>query len=253
MSRYGGSDSSLSKRQKRMHVGARVGSLGLLFAIATTFPLLPLHASDSDPDYKAEPASIQVPPELAPAVRQELSADAIRVAGPDGAFCEIWLRINIPPAATMNRDTGVAFGQIAEGSLIGAVRFDGNAADYRNQSIRPGVYTLRYTLQPVNANPTGVSPFRDFLLLVPAGVDLTPAPLAEKDLLDASRKASGTQHPSIWSLLPDNAAPVTLPAMRHGDPGNFWGVYFRAPVPTAAGNPAPAVMGLILVGHAVTT
>jgi hypothetical protein len=258
MSRYETDTSGFFSALKRLKLSTFICSSGLLLLVATALAFRPVHAAlaiptDPDPGYKAEPANIPVPQELAGPVRAEISSDAIRVTGPDGAFCEIWLRTNIPPAANMNRDTGVIFGQIAEGTLIGAIHFEGNAADFHNQSIRPGIYTLRYQVQPVDASHTGVSPFRDFLLLVPAGVDLTPAPLAGNDLLDASKKASGTQHPSVWSLLPDNAAPVTLPATRHGDPGDFWTVYFRASIPAAPGNSAPAVMGLIIVGHAATT
>jgi hypothetical protein len=225
-------------------------SLFLLFALSTLSALRMPPSVDSDGDYKADVATSHPPQELAGPIRDSLSPNAVRVSNANGTFCQIWLRPNVPPATTMNRDTGVVFGQIAEGTLIGAVRLESAATDYHNQSIKPGVYTLRYYLQPVNAEHTGVSPFRDFLLLVPAGVDLTPARLTGDDLLNASRKASGTDHPSVWSLLPDNAAPVTLPSTRHADPGDFWVLYFRAGVPSAAGNPAPAVMGLILVGHA---
>jgi hypothetical protein len=255
MSRHEPHKSRLQDSLRQIRLSSFICWCGVLLLLATALSFRPVHAiaTDADPGYKAEAENIPVPQELAAAIRQEINPEAIRVTGPDGAFCEIWLRSNIPPAATMNRDIGVIFGQLTEGTLIGAIRFEGNASDFHNQSIRPGIYTLRYQVQPVDAGHTGVSPFRDFLLLVPAGVDLTPAPLTGNDLLDASKKASSTQHPSVWSLLPDNATPVTLPAMRHGDPGDFWTVYFRVSVPAAAGNPAPAVMGLILVGHAATT
>jgi hypothetical protein len=255
MSRSETNESGLLSSLRQVRLSTVICTAGLLLLVAAALTFHPAHAIPTDPDsaYKAEAASIPVPQELSPAIRKEMTDDAIRIIGPDGAFCEIWLRANIPPASTMNRDTGVIFGQLAEGTLIGAIRFEGNASDFHNQSIRPGIYTLRYQVQQVDASQTGVSPFRDFLLLVPAGINLTPAPLTGNDLLDASKKASGAQHPSVWSLLPDNAAPVTLPATRHGDPGDFWTVYFRASIPSAPGNPAPAVMGLIVVGHAATT
>ena len=255
MSRYETLKSELASSLRQIRLSTFICTSGVLLILATALTFRPANAIPTEPDstYKAEAVSLPVPQELAAAIRQEINPEAIRITGPDGAFCELWPRNNIPPAATMNRDTGVIFGQIAEGTLIGVIRFEGDASDFHNQFIRPGIYTLRYQVQPVDANHTGVSPFRDFLLLVPAGVDLTPAPLIGNDLLDDSKKASGTQHPSVWSLLPDNAAPVTLPATRHGDPGDFWTVYFRASIPAAAGNPAPAVMGLVLVGHAATT
>ncbi|MFZ0881382.1 MAG: hypothetical protein WA002_17940 [Candidatus Acidiferrales bacterium] len=207
------------------------------------------HTGAADSGYKVHVVQDSAPQELTAAVRETMAPDALRISGPDGHFGTLWLRQNIPPASSTNRAPGVAFGQLSEGSLIGAVRIAGTAADYRNQAIRPGVYTLRYDIQPIDANHAGVSPYRDFLLLVPASLDLTPAPILGKDLLDDSRKASGTTHPLVLSLLPPDAAPVTIPVVTHVADGDLWVLYFRAAVPAAATNPGPAVLGLIIVGH----
>ncbi len=111
--------------------------------------------------------------------------------------------------------------------------------------MKPGVYTLRYMLQPVDGNHQGVSPYRDYLLAVPAALDSAPADLAVADLLKLSRKASGTGHPSVWSLVSADSAPATLPAIAHQDDGDLWIAYFQAPLAP------PAKMGLVVVGHAV--
>lgn len=194
--------------------------------------------------YKVESAATAAPQEVSAAVRDELSSSAIHVSGPAGALCEIWLRKSIPPPATPSTALGISFGQIEEGTLVGAIRFDLKNADYREQTIQPGVYTMRYMLQPVDGNHQGVSPFRDYLLLSPAALDTSPAKISTDDLLKMSRKASGTGHPSIWSLLPADTAPAAIPGIVHQDDGDIWVVFFQAPFAK------PAPMGLVIVGHA---
>ncbi len=200
-------------------------------------------------EYKAQTAATPSPQELSAAVRDALAPGAIQVTGPQGPLCEIWLR-KVVPVRAPSQELGVAFGQIAEGTLIGAVRFPGEVKDYRRQKIGPGVYTLRYALTPVDGNHY-VAPNRDFLLLSPAADDADPATLTRDTLLALSRKSTVTKHPSVWSLQPpENAA--SLPAMLHVDDGDLWLVAFR--VQTQAGSAAPAplvlVLALVVVGHA---
>ncbi len=81
--------------------------------------------------------------------------------------------------------------------MLGALRFPGEGHDYRDQSIGKGVYTLRYGLQPVNGDHLGVSPNRDYMLLLPAGKDATPVNIAKKPLEERSAESAGTSHPAV--------------------------------------------------------
>ncbi|HUJ30685.1 MAG TPA: hypothetical protein VLY23_05350 [Candidatus Acidoferrum sp.] len=194
--------------------------------------------------YKLEPSATPAPSELAAGIRDALGPDALHVTGPDGAVCEIWLRKSIPAAAAPDTSLGVNFGQITQGALVGAIKFDVKEVDYRNQPIQPGVYTLRFMLQPVDGNHQGVSAYRDYVLAVPAALDSSPADIPTADLLKVSRKAAGTGHPSVWSLVPADTAPATLPGIAHQDDGDLWIAFFNAPLTP------PAKMGLVVVGHA---
>jgi hypothetical protein len=207
-------------------------------------------AGASAQTYKIETANAPAPQELVAAVRDSLSSSALRVSGPQGTLCEIWLRKAIPASATPSGELGVAYGQLSNGGLLGAIRFAAATKDYRQQQIKPGVYTLRYALQPVDGDHQGVSPYRDYLLLAPAVADTSIAPLNNKDLYALSRKVSGTGHPSVWSLVTADAAPSALPAIAHQDDGDLWVVYFQAQVQPAGGAPSPVKMGLVIVGHA---
>jgi hypothetical protein len=194
--------------------------------------------------FKVDSSATPAPQELNAAIRDTLAGNALHVTGPSGALCEIWLRKSISPAATPDTSLGVNFGQIPQGALIGAIKFDAKGSDYRNQPIQPGVYTLRFMLQPVDGNHQGVSPYRDYLLAVPATLDTSAADLTTDNLLKLSRKAAGTGHPSVWSLVPADSAPATLPGIAHQSDTDAWVVFFQAPLPT------PTKMGMIVSGHA---
>ena len=78
-------------------------------------------------------------------------------------YAEFWLRKTIPASGKPTGPRGaVLYPILAEGELLGALRFPGEGHDYRDQTIAQGVYTLRYGLQPVNGDHLGVSPFRDY-------------------------------------------------------------------------------------------
>ncbi len=168
-----------------------------------------LAASAVFAQYKSGPAGAP-PPELAAAIGQALQQQGTKVMSDNGTvFCEVWLRTTMPkgPAST---DQAVTLTTTLQGSLLGAIRFPGGGADRRGQQIKPGVYTMRYALQPVNGDHLGVSPQRDFLVLIPAAddKDLNATPAFDA-LMAMSRKASGTPHPavlSIWAAGASDAA-----------------------------------------------
>jgi hypothetical protein len=152
--------------------------------------------------YKVEPAGAP-PSDLAPAIASALSPQGLKILGGNGSvYCEIWFRSAIPKGAK-SAEANVAFPTIPHGSLMGAIRFPAQAADRRGQSLKPGTYTLRYSLQPVDGDHQGVAPQRDFLALVPAGEDKDPnATPAFDELMKMSRKASGTPHPAVLAMEP---------------------------------------------------
>ncbi len=43
-------------------------------------------------------------------------------------MCEIWLRKSVAAAASPDTSLGVNFGQITQGALVGAIKFDAAAA-----------------------------------------------------------------------------------------------------------------------------
>jgi len=102
---------------------------------------------------------------------------------------------------------GAVYSELAESTLVGVLHFSQPGSDYRGQPIASGYYTLRYELLPNDGNHLGAAANRDFLLLVPAAADKDPATNPKPaELIELSRKASGTHHPAPLSLVqPDNS------------------------------------------------
>src|SRR5437867_12410574 len=150
--------------------------------------------------YKNEPAGAP-PAELAPAISQALDQHGTKIVGSNGAvFCEVWFRSAIS-GGSKSSEEGVTLPAIPHGTLLGAIRFPGPGADRRGQTIKPGVYTLRYSLQPLNGDHLGVSPQRDFLVMARAADDQDVNATPDFDtLMGLSRKASGTPHPAVLSI-----------------------------------------------------
>jgi len=168
----------------------------LVFALATA-----LCAAD----YKVAPTAA-APNEVPEALRNALAKDGTKVLAADGAVqFEIWMRATLPtgPAST---EANVSLPAIPHGALLGVVKFAAEGSDRRGFQVKPGVYTLRYSLYPVNGDHQGVAPQRDFLILVRLADDpgLDAAPNYEK-LMELARKASGAPHPLTLSFRKDTS------------------------------------------------
>ena len=147
--------------------------------------------------YKMEPAGAP-PSDVAFASTLQQQGVKITNAG-NSVYCEIWYRTQIP-AGPKSTDDAITL-PIAQGTLLGVIRFPSAVQDRRGQSIKAGTYPLRYSQYPVNGDHQGVAPQRDFALLVPVADDKDPNATPAFDALVAlSAKASGTPHPAVLSI-----------------------------------------------------
>jgi hypothetical protein len=131
--------------------------------------------------------------------------------------------------------------KVAEGSLVGAVQIGALFRDIRGRTIKPGVYTLRYAIQPQDGDHLGVSTFRDYLLLIPAALDQAPAPPGHVETVRLSTRTIGASHPGPWMLNPPT---TTEPALSTGT-NDMKLQYVVFEVQTTAG---PMRFGLVIVG-----
>ncbi len=216
--------------------------------------LLPASAMAQE-SYKIEAQKEPPPSALSAAVRGELAAGGYRVV--DGAgktYAEVWLRKAVPASEAPGGPKGaIQFPFLAEGVLIGALRFPAEGHDYRDQTIAKGVYTVRYGVQPVNGDHLGVSPYRDYALLLPAAKDATAADLAKKPLEERSAESAGTSHPAILMLLKAPVSGPPAPAMSHDEEKNTWGAVVPLKLDVKGTDaPPPLNIQLIVVGAAMS-
>jgi hypothetical protein len=144
------------------------------------------------------------PKELSDPVRKILGTDAATVTDDAGTLSlTLWFRTEIPSAASDDQvKNGLTYREIAEGTLVGAVKLDKPFVDFRKQEIPAGVYTLRLAVQPENGDHHDTAPHQDFALLSPAGADKSVEPVEPKDLVKLSRKVLDSDHPAVMLLFP---------------------------------------------------
>jgi hypothetical protein len=132
-------------------------------------------------------------------MKSMLQQDGLKVTG-SKPVCEMWLRTSLP-SGPKSSEEGIDIPTIPHGSFLGVIRFPAKGEDRRGQGLEPGVYTLRYSLHPVNGDHLGVAPQRDFMVMSPIAADQDPSTTpAFDDLMKLSRKASGTPHPAVLSM-----------------------------------------------------
>jgi hypothetical protein len=146
------------------------------------------------------PLTDKPPAELAAAVASRLAPAARAAVG--SATLDIWLVQKLERSGE-----GPGWSTVESGTLVGAVRVAGEFKEIRGKVVRPGVYTLRYGLQPQNGDHLGISMFREFLLLSPAAIDTDPKVLGFDGVVALSKEVIGTAHPASLSLDPPEDAP----------------------------------------------
>jgi hypothetical protein len=158
----------------------------------------------ADAAYSVKEAKTPLPEGLKEPIAKIMGERSIQfLDGKGNVLCELWFRKAIPAKANADQiKNGLTYRELQEGTLLGVVQFPKAITDYRKQSIKAGVYTLRLGFQPENGDHMGTAPFNEFCLLVPASEDKKLDPLPGKELQDLSTKASGTSHPAVLLLFP---------------------------------------------------
>ena len=129
-------------------------------------------------------------------------AEPVSVKDPSGAdWIEIRIHKAVPVQKVDNSIRGADLPQIPQAAFLGTIRYVKPGGDFCGKPIPPGVYTMRYWLLPEDGAHQGVAPRRDSVLLsaIEAERDNEARPSYEQ-LVDMSRKASGTTHPAVLFL-----------------------------------------------------
>jgi hypothetical protein len=215
-------------------------------AAALLVAALPALANEAK--YSIKTAKNALPKELKEAVRKLLDEQSVQLTDDKGkVICEVWFRKEVPATATAAQiKNGLTYREnLKETTLLGAIQFPQESRDYRKQKIKAGVYTLRLGFQPMDGDHMGTAPNPEFCLLVPADEDKDPANVTAKHLHEMSQKASGTSHPAVLLLYP-NESPKDDPKLTSKEAGT-WVLERRQPV-LAGDQKAVIGLGLTLVG-----
>ena len=100
----------------------------LVFSLFLTLCLAAAGSAGAQ-SYKAEALNEPPPSDLAASVRTALSSTGIRVTGPSGALCDVWLGKAVPGNANAPQSLGVVFPQFAQGTLVVAIRYPNPVKD----------------------------------------------------------------------------------------------------------------------------
>lgn len=194
-------------------------------------------------DLVATKEAVAVPSELGEPVRALLQPDATVVMRGENRL-EFWWVKGVPlDSAPEGRPE---WSNVPDGALVGAVKLTKPMTDTRGLPMKPGVYTLRFALQPQDGDHMGVSPHREFLLVAPAADDQTAEPVGWKGAVALAKKTLGKSHPAALSLNPTTGEAAG--AILTTDEGHK-GVAFTVPV-TVQGTAAGALsFAVTLVGH----
>ena len=203
------------------------------WAVAAALALLPAAFAE---EYTAE-SGAPAPESLPEATRKMIASEGVTVKAGDVAVVSFWMR-SAPFEGAPAGGFGVRFDNVPEGAFLGVLEFPEKGSDFREQSVPPGVYTIRFGLHPEDGNHMGVAPSRDFALLAPVDQDLEVAKNFDFDgIVELSAKV-GNPHPTVARLeLPE------------GDEGpNLWEndyEHWVLDLPVAG-----TVVGIVVEGHA---
>ncbi|MEX0725131.1 MAG: hypothetical protein WEB58_19705 [Planctomycetaceae bacterium] len=179
-----------------------------------------------------------------------LNPQGYEIAGEKGAVAKIWLTQSSPIKADFKPTLSVKY-PFESGEFLGAMEVVKGTkfTDFRGQTVKPGVYTLRYGKQPVDGNHVGTSELADFILALPASQDADPKPIEKpKDLAKKSAKSVSSNHPAIFSLQPAEEAPEEAELV-HEEKDEFW-ILNVAATGTVDNEKQAVPLRLVVIGHA---
>jgi hypothetical protein len=138
------------------------------------------------------------PEDLADPIEALMASGGQRVSV-GGATVEFWWVKSMPLAPG---SAALDWSAVDEGTLVGAVALSTAYPDARGRAMRPGLYTLRYGIEPQRGNRPGAIPHHPLMLLAPSAIDNSAATLGHEGSVALSKVATGTSQPAAWPIDP---------------------------------------------------
>ena len=169
-------------------------------------------------DFSVKVGAKGAPKELAAPMSALLDPNAVQLREGDKPVYDFWF-VKQLPLKSIPESVAVGLKTIPEASVLGAVVVHQPRHDYKNNDIAPGIYTMRFALQPQDGDHLGTALYPYFAVLIPAKLDPTPEGInAYRPLVKASGKETATGHPIILSLRPLAKIADDLPKLNEPQP-----------------------------------
>ena len=172
--------------------------------------------------------SAKPPAEIAEPIRAVLDEKVLRIETEDKATYEFWFRKELPLAEKPAAGT-LGLTTMKEGAILGVARVAGEHYDFRNEEIKPGIYTVRLGIQPEDGNHLGVAPTRTFALLIAAKQDKKLDAIDHDALMKAAATINAAKHPSNLNLQPVEKIEGEFPRLEERNGGEHKVVLLKLP------------------------
>lgn len=220
--------------------GAMTGKFQLATADLATLPRaigLASPADDAkqggDDPKKADPTAVKkvevkigdqddLPAEVPAEIAKLLDKKGLKFEVDSKPYCELWLRTEVPIAERAKASLAIKFSQIEVGEIVGALKIHGAGGDYKNNTIKAGLYVLRYGVQPEDGDHMGTAPNRDFFLLTSVKDDTDVAPIADMEKLGELSIKAGEDHPLTMQVRPLEGDAPKQPTVIHDAEHHLW-------------------------------
>ena len=158
-------------------------------------------------------AEKEPPQEIDSSIRPALQSKAIQLLDGDRLVFEFWFRAEISLKAKPE-SAEKALQAIPEAALFGVVAVHQEQRDYKDNEFAPGIYTMRFGLQPQDGDHLGTSDHPYFAVLIPAKTDTKLEGISSyKPMVKASGKVTASGHPAILSLRPASSEDGEIPKL----------------------------------------
>jgi hypothetical protein len=163
-------------------------------------------------------AAADPPQEVAEPIREILNNEAVSLANGESVFFQFWFRKEFP-LAQPPAGGSLALDTLEEGTVLGILKVHSERYDFRDEEIPPGVYIVRFGIQPEDGNHLGVAPTRTFALLIPAQNDKQLDPVPHEELMKVAAVINAASHPSSLNLQPVEQVDGEFPRLEERNDG----------------------------------
>lgn len=139
-------------------------------------------------------------------------------------ICEIFLAKMVATQSPSPASGKMPYSSLKEGALVGVIHLlpeatEDYSADFHNQTLKPGYYTMRYAVMPAGTYENGTKP-GEFVVLSPVNRDRDPTQaLKAEELAHLGASTSGTDVAASMELVAPDTSAQQFPTVKVDETG----------------------------------